>query len=54
MQILGRLRKKRSVYNAEKWERDNAQRQKHLFNIAEYPKALELPSIKVSILCIKE
>eukprot|EP00347_Sterkiella_histriomuscorum_P004139 403361606 len=47
--ILRRLREKKSNYNVVSWERENVNRQKYLFNIAEYPRPLELPTIKVCL-----
>ncbi|CDW83918.1 UNKNOWN [Stylonychia lemnae] len=46
--ILKRLRDRKATYNAVQWERDNQKRQQRLFNIAEFPRPLELPQIQVN------
>ena len=49
--MLMRLRSKRSVYNVNKWQDDESQRQWYLKNISDYPRnnCLGLPTINVML-----
>lgn len=46
--ILQRLKEKKSVYNVNRWEEEDLQRQRYLKNISEFPlSGRRLPSITV-------